>query len=71
MKQKIFDYLVAESFNADYLADRVRGLIKEGWQPIGGVSVNEYMFTSTGSPKSTSKYVQAMVLYDGVNNGPN
>ena len=41
---KIIDYmveqLVIDGWDKDYLSDRVKERIKEGWQPIGGLVID-------------------------------
>ncbi len=38
----LMDYLVVEAKSAADLQERVRGLIAEGWEPQGGLSVATY-----------------------------
>jgi len=35
--QKISDYLVVWASNADEMGSKIRNLINDGWQPIGGI----------------------------------
>ena len=36
--RKIVDYMIVEKDNFHNFSDQVKNLIKEGWQPFGGVS---------------------------------
>ena len=49
---KIIDYYLLRDEN-QHIADRVRELIKEGWQPLGGIFENSY-----------NDYIQVMVKYE-------
>lgn len=52
---KIIDYMIAEATNFESLESIVKRLIKEGWQPFGGVSYELLKYER-----------QAMVKYEEV-----
>lgn len=56
MGNKVKEYMVVVMPGAQPLVDRVTDLIKQGWQPQGGVS-----FSLGGQ---VNGFAQAMVLYD-------
>ena len=60
---KIKKYKLIERAGAGELEIEVNRLIKEGWVPQGGISINQFMFTSCGSPTAESTNAQAMVLF--------
>ena len=53
--RKIVDYMVAVEDNFGTIQDKVNRLIKEGWQPLGGIS---------SSYRNNDE--QAMVKYENV-----
>lgn len=53
--KKIIEYHIVENSNTFQLSKIVNKLIKNGWQPYGGVSF-------TGQPEG--HYIQAMVKYE-------
>ena len=70
---KTIRYEVVYGNSESAFVQQINQMIDEGWQPIGGVSVN---FQNNGSFQQTV-YHQAMVLqvtesvYDGRSKGPN
>jgi len=52
---KITEYYAVHDDNAEMLTEKVNELIKQGWQPFGGISTT----TSEGH----TQYIQAMVEY--------
>ena len=59
---KITDYKILKYSQSGYLESEVANAIKEGWQPLGGVSVCLYSLTM--SYKSDKEYSQAIVKYE-------
>jgi hypothetical protein len=55
--KKIVKYVIIETHSARDLRVEVNEAIKNGWQPLGGVSVS--------TDGSYTAYIQAMVKYDG------
>lgn len=56
MEKKIVDYVLIHEWDLSKLEDVVIQHIKNGWQPIGGVSF--------ASDDANRDYVQAMVKYE-------
>ena len=56
---KITDYQVLRYSQSVYLESEVAKHIKEGWQPLGGVSV--CLYTTSGN---YTEYYQAIVKYE-------
>jgi hypothetical protein len=54
-------YTVTKSADVSYLENEVNTLLFHGWVLVGGVSISNFMFTSTGSPQWRSEYCQALV----------
>jgi hypothetical protein len=62
---KVVDYKVVEATDALQLQSQVAGLIREGYEPQGGINVTMATIDS-GAPRVTREvwhYAQAMVLY--------
>lgn len=57
MERKIVDYRIVTQLFADDVDDEVHELMKDGWQPQGGVAV---MVTLKGN----TRFYQAMVKYE-------
>lgn len=57
---KIVEYKVATGLDSEEIADEVRGLIGEGWQPLGGVCHTQVRLQQQ---KDADWYCQAMVKY--------
>jgi hypothetical protein len=58
--KKIIDYTVFTNPNLGEFEDMVKGYIKEGWYPLGGIT-----FVSMGSREyGISYFCQAMVRYE-------
>lgn len=60
------DYKIIESISRALLADKIKKLMKKGWQPIGGLDTRVEMGTQPGldeKPKAVihTIYAQAMV----------
>lgn len=53
---RVIDYTLLTSTSPKGLVDGVRDLLREGWQPLGGVSVE-------ASYTGATKLAQAMVKY--------
>ena len=53
---KITDYQILKYSQIGYLESEVANAIKEGWQPLGGVSVCLYRYDN--------EYSQAIVKYE-------
>ena len=53
---KITDYKILKYSQSGYLESEVANAIKEGWQPLGGVSICLYRFDK--------EYSQAIVKYE-------
>lgn len=53
---KIIEYDTATSLSEETLRQFINKKIKEGWQPLGGISV-------AVSPEDTELYSQALVKY--------
>jgi hypothetical protein len=58
--KKIIDYTIIRGGILSELEDRVFSLLKEGWQPLGGI---EYIEMGYGE-NSVSYFCQAMVRYE-------
>ena len=58
--KKIIDYTIIRGGILSELEDRVFSLLKEGWQPLGGI---EYIKMGYGE-NSVSYFCQAMVRYE-------
>lgn len=59
---KITDYQILKNSHSDYLEREIANAIKEGWQPLGGISVCLYVISN--SYESDIKYSQAIVKYE-------
>ena len=59
LTSKITDYQILQYTQRDYLERKVARCIKEGWQPLGGVSV--CLYTTSGN---YTEYYQAIVKYE-------
>lgn len=59
---KITDYKILEYIHRDHLERKVTMCIKEGWQPLGGVSV--CLHATSNRYESTKEYYQAIVKYE-------
>lgn len=58
-QRKIVDYIIViPSFETfEEYQDKIRTMIKEGWQPLGGISTH-------GKPDESIIFLQAMVKYE-------
>lgn len=54
---KITEYYVVHNDNAELLAGKVNEMVRQGWQPFGGIS------TISTSANAFITYAQAMVKY--------
>ena len=59
---KITDYQILTHSQNRYLERVVADYIKEGWQPLGGVSV--CLHATSNRYESTKEYFQAIVKYE-------
>ena len=59
---KITDYQILKYSQSSHLENEIAEAIKEGWQPLGGVSV--CLYASTSDYKSDKVYHQAIVKYE-------
>ncbi len=59
---KITDYQILNSSKSGYLEREIADAIKEGWQPLGGVTV--CLASSSSSYESGKQYSQAIVKYE-------
>lgn len=59
---KIIDYKVVESYSISSLEEEIKLLIKNGWEPLGGVSVTCY------SSPSYFIYNQSLIKYNEIKN---
>lgn len=59
---KITDYQILTHSQNRYLERVVADYIKEGWQPLGGVSV--CLYAPSSNYKSDKEYSQAIVKYE-------
>jgi hypothetical protein len=50
------EYMIVESISKDYMENKVKLLIQQGWEPLGGI---EYSRSTQWIP--TDKFFQAMV----------
>lgn len=57
MDKKISHYVTVAHWNGEDLADKVNGLIKSGYEPLGGLALSR-----NATDKCT--YAQALVKYD-------
>lgn len=57
VRNVITEYMVAHSSTSANLRDHVNQLIKEGWQPIGGITLE-------GEPSFRCNYLHSMVKYE-------
>lgn len=57
---KIVEYTIATGLDSEEIADEVRGLIGEGWQPLGGVCHTQ---VRPQQQEDADWYCQAMVKY--------
>ena len=62
---KITDYQILKYSQSGYLEREVANAIKEGWQPLGGVSV--CLYAPSSNYKSDKEYSQAIVKYEKQN----
>jgi hypothetical protein len=63
---KIQRYEVVYANSEQAFVDQINQMIKEGWQPLGGMAAN---FQITGNLQQPV-YHQAMVLYEQEQRGP-
>lgn len=54
------EYCIIQSSDHTRMEDAVNTKLQDGWELQGGVSLNEYMHRSVGSPKQKIAYCQAM-----------
>lgn len=59
-------YKLVSSSDIDILELDVNRLIRDGWEPLGGVAINAYHHNSGYGIKLESKFVQAMVRDQGM-----
>lgn len=62
MNVEIVDYNIVADIGKDALEREVKKQLKNGWQPIGGVSTMSYLMNST-TGQIAFVYSQAMVKY--------
>ena len=55
-------YKILKSHNRHDLDEEVELYMETGWKPQGGVAVDNFMYTSSGSPELVSSYAQAMTF---------
>jgi hypothetical protein len=60
--RNITDYCFVEYYNGNGLGERVRALIKDGWQPYGSPAAYAYT-TSISAETGDFMWGQAMVKY--------
>ena len=56
-------YEVLTSTYPEDLVKEVNAYIEEGWEPKGGITISQFMYTSCNSPKREDTYAQAMIKY--------
>ena len=63
MTQKIIDYQIHSADTESDLEERIKALLLDGWQPIGGVSVVRYVIDDERDGYRTAhwQYSQAVV----------
>lgn len=63
VNSKIIDYNIITNESQHTLSDNIKGYIKDGWQPIGGVSVVDYQGKGLIGGTSRYTFAQAIVKY--------
>jgi len=59
----IEDYDIVQEADEEKLKESVKRMMKEGWEPIGGVSVNQYKYIGEYDYQNhyRTAYCQAMI----------
>jgi hypothetical protein len=58
----IKEYMVIHDFGKDGLVQQVNQLIKEGWQPLGGIMLHKLEMPEID--RADLVWVQALVMYE-------
>lgn len=59
--RKKHDYIILTASAAHDLERLVNSFIASGYTPLGGVTMNEFMYTSGASPQRQLGYAQALI----------
>lgn len=67
MNPRMTDYQTCSASSPELLEEAVREALKDGWQPLGGVSVVATVYVAEGrdgaTPREREAWGQAMVKY--------
>ena len=63
MHRKVIDYKILTSESEHTLSRNVAGYFKDGWEPIGGVSVVDYQGKGLIGGTSRYTFAQAIIKY--------